>query len=86
MPFRGPVQHALRRLERWLLSRADSVVSSAGLAARVRAAVPGVRGAELARTSSLESSSSTRSGTTAARRPSSGSGCPPGVASRTARK
>jgi len=43
LPFRGPVQVALRRVERWLLRRADSVVSSAGLAARVRAAVPGVR-------------------------------------------
>lgn len=42
-PFRGPVQRALRRVERWLLCRADSVVSSAGLAARVRAAVPGAR-------------------------------------------
>jgi glycosyltransferase involved in cell wall biosynthesis len=41
--FRGPMQTPLRRLERWLLRQADSVVSSAGLAARVRAAVPGVR-------------------------------------------
>jgi glycosyltransferase involved in cell wall biosynthesis len=43
LAFRGPVQIALRRLERWLLRQADSVVSSAGLAARVRAAVPDVR-------------------------------------------
>lgn len=42
--FGNPVaQRALRRLERWLLRRADSVVSSSGLAARVRTAVPNIR-------------------------------------------
>lgn len=42
--FRGAVaQLALRRMERWLLLHADSVVSSAGLAQRVRALAPGVR-------------------------------------------
>jgi glycosyltransferase involved in cell wall biosynthesis len=38
-----PVQAALRRAERWLLQNADSVVSSAGLARRVRALVPTAR-------------------------------------------
>lgn len=36
-------QTALRGMEDWLLRRADSIVSSAGLAARVRSAVPGAR-------------------------------------------
>lgn len=39
----GPAQAALYRMERWLLERADSIVSSAGLARRVRATVPGAR-------------------------------------------
>jgi glycosyltransferase involved in cell wall biosynthesis len=39
-------QAALRRCERWLLGRADSVVSSAGLARRVRDAAPATRLAE----------------------------------------
>jgi glycosyltransferase involved in cell wall biosynthesis len=38
-----PVPALLRWMERWLLRRADSVVSSAGLAERVRAVAPGVR-------------------------------------------
>lgn len=37
------VQALLARAERWLLRRADSVVSSAGLAGRVRSAVPAAR-------------------------------------------
>lgn len=37
----GPAQAVLRRLERWLLRRADQVICSAGLAAHVRAVVPG---------------------------------------------
>ncbi len=42
--FRLPfMQAALRRCERWLLRHADSVVSSSGLAAIVRAQVPKVR-------------------------------------------
>jgi glycosyltransferase involved in cell wall biosynthesis len=42
--FRLPfMQAALRRCERWLLRRADSVVSSSGLAAIVRAQVPKAR-------------------------------------------
>jgi glycosyltransferase involved in cell wall biosynthesis len=42
--FRGaPAQWALRWLEGWLLRQVDSVVSSAGLAARVRALAPTVR-------------------------------------------
>jgi glycosyltransferase involved in cell wall biosynthesis len=44
LAFRSaPAQWALRRIERWLLLQAHSVVSSAGLAMRVRAAVPAVR-------------------------------------------
>ncbi|MFL6195565.1 MAG: glycosyltransferase [Thermoanaerobaculia bacterium] len=39
----GPAQSALLRLERWLLLRAHSIVSSSGLAHRVRALVPGAR-------------------------------------------
>jgi glycosyltransferase involved in cell wall biosynthesis len=39
----GPAQTALIRMERWLLQRADSIVSSAGLAQRVRALAPGAR-------------------------------------------
>jgi glycosyltransferase involved in cell wall biosynthesis len=47
LPFRSrPVQAGLRRLERWLLTHADYVVSSAGLAARVRSVAPGVRARE----------------------------------------
>jgi glycosyltransferase involved in cell wall biosynthesis len=39
--FRNPLaQKALRQMEGWLLRRADSVVSSSGLAERVRALVP----------------------------------------------
>ncbi len=42
--FRGALaQTVLRRCEAWLLERADSVVSSAGLASRVRALVPRAR-------------------------------------------
>ena len=37
----GAAQSALIRMERWLLRRADSVVSSAGLAERVRILAPG---------------------------------------------
>jgi len=41
LAFRNPLaQKILRRLEKWLLRRADSVVSSSGLAARVRALSP----------------------------------------------
>ena len=41
LAFRNPLaQKILRWLERWLLRRADSVVSSSGLAARVRALAP----------------------------------------------
>jgi glycosyltransferase involved in cell wall biosynthesis len=41
LAFRNPLaQKVLRRLEAWLLRRADSVVSSSGLAARVRALAP----------------------------------------------
>jgi glycosyltransferase involved in cell wall biosynthesis len=41
LAFRNPLaQKVLRRLEKWLLRRADSVVSSSGLAARVRALAP----------------------------------------------
>lgn len=44
MPFRmPPVQAVLRRCERWLLQQADSVVSSSGLARRIREQVPRVR-------------------------------------------
>lgn len=44
LAFRGaPMQRALCRIERWLLHQADSVVSSSGLAARVRAAAPATR-------------------------------------------
>ncbi len=42
--FRLPgIQPSLRRCERWLLERADVVVSSAGLAERVRGMAPGAR-------------------------------------------
>jgi len=42
--FRGAtMQRALCRIERWLLQQADSVVSSSGLAARVRAMAPAAR-------------------------------------------
>lgn len=42
--FGNPLaQRALRQLERWLLRQADSVVSSSGLAARVRMVVPNIR-------------------------------------------
>jgi glycosyltransferase involved in cell wall biosynthesis len=37
------VQSGLRRMERWLLRSADSIVSSAGLATRVRAVAPHAR-------------------------------------------
>lgn len=44
LAFRNPLaQRALRRLESWLLRQADSVVSSSGLAARVRMVVPNIR-------------------------------------------
>lgn len=39
----GVAQSALIRMERWLLRRADSIVSSAGLAQRVRALAPDAR-------------------------------------------
>lgn len=39
----APVQAVLRRCERWLLQEADSVVSSSGLAGRIRKLVPRVR-------------------------------------------
>lgn len=39
----APVQAVLRRCERWLLQEADSVVSSSGLAGRMRTLVPRVR-------------------------------------------
>jgi glycosyltransferase involved in cell wall biosynthesis len=39
----GVVQSVLIRMERWLLRRADSIVSSAGLAQRVRALAPEAR-------------------------------------------
>jgi glycosyltransferase involved in cell wall biosynthesis len=39
----GPAQSALIHMERWLLQRADSIVSSAGLATRVRALAPRAR-------------------------------------------
>lgn len=39
----APVQAVLRRCERWLLQEADSVVSSSGLASRIRKLVPRVR-------------------------------------------
>ena len=39
-------QRLLSRLERWLLTHADSVVSSAGLAERVRSLAPGIRARE----------------------------------------
>jgi hypothetical protein len=39
----GAAQSALIRMERWLLRRADSVVSSAGLAERVRILAPDAR-------------------------------------------
>ena len=46
-PFRSrAAQTVLRRVERWLLTHADCVVSSAGLAQRVRAVAPGVRARE----------------------------------------
>lgn len=38
-----PAQFALRRVERWLLERADQVISSAGLAAHVRNVAPGAK-------------------------------------------
>ena len=38
-----PIRHLLNQLEAWLLTRADFVVSSAGLAARVRRLAPGAR-------------------------------------------
>jgi glycosyltransferase involved in cell wall biosynthesis len=38
-----PVRYLLRKLEAWLLTRADFVVSSAGLAERVRRIAPGSR-------------------------------------------
>lgn len=38
-----PAQVLLRQAERWVIERADSVVSSAGLAGRVRALVPSAR-------------------------------------------
>lgn len=42
--FRNPLaQKALRLMEGWLLRQADSVVSSSGLAARVRLVVPNIR-------------------------------------------
>jgi glycosyltransferase involved in cell wall biosynthesis len=44
LAFRNPwAQKILRRLEKWLLSRADSVVSSSGLAERARALAPTVK-------------------------------------------
>ncbi|HTG32224.1 MAG TPA: glycosyltransferase [Thermoanaerobaculia bacterium] len=44
LAFRGAtMQRALCRIERWLLQQADSVVSSSGLAARVRAMAPAAR-------------------------------------------
>jgi glycosyltransferase involved in cell wall biosynthesis len=44
LAFRGaPMQRALCWIERWLLHQADSVVSSSGLAARVRAVAPATR-------------------------------------------
>lgn len=44
LAFRGRLAQALlRRCERWLLRRADSVVSSSGLAGRVREQMPKVR-------------------------------------------
>lgn len=44
LAFRNPVARtALRRLESWLLRRADSVVSSSGLAERARTSVPTVK-------------------------------------------
>lgn len=39
----GVAQAGLKRAERWLLTHADSIVSSAGLAQKVRAAVPNAR-------------------------------------------
>lgn len=43
-PFRnGMARMAFRRMERWLLERATRVISSAGLAARVREVAPGAR-------------------------------------------
>jgi len=46
-PFRGAlVQRLLCRTERWLLASADSVVSSSGLAARVRTVAPRARHSE----------------------------------------
>jgi glycosyltransferase involved in cell wall biosynthesis len=38
-----PIRHLLNQLEAWLLTRADLVVSSAGLAARVRRLAPSAR-------------------------------------------
>lgn len=38
-----PIRHLLNRMEAWLLTRADFVVSSAGLAARVRRIAPSAR-------------------------------------------
>jgi glycosyltransferase involved in cell wall biosynthesis len=44
LAFRNPMaQRMLRLMEGWLLRQADSVVSSSGLAARVRLVVPNVR-------------------------------------------
>ena len=43
-PFRnGLARSVFRRMERWLLERATRVISSAGLAARVREVAPGAR-------------------------------------------
>lgn len=44
LAFRNPLaQWVLRLMEGWLLRQADSVISSAGLAARVRLVVPNIR-------------------------------------------
>jgi glycosyltransferase involved in cell wall biosynthesis len=52
----GMAQSALIRMERWLLRRADSIVSSTGLAQRVRALAPDARLREWRFASALPSS------------------------------